>query len=244
MVKGLRKQVVTVGVIVIVIGLLLAVFGTRTYEVPYTEIETYEDQHSSIIADESRTISAYDYYAYYRDFDEGEKLKIEFSASRTVSIWLETETEYYRFENSESHSGVWAELDITSVESTITIPHDDTYYLVIFNESTSSSASYDLTVTEYWTTTETREVTRYRTEYDYTLNYIGVVILFAGVIMAIAGAFVKPSEIEEEEEEEETDLDIESLEIMEKVPSEIFCPSCGEQIEAGTTFCPHCGSQL
>ena len=73
--------------------------------------------------------------------------------------------------------------------------------------------------------------------------------------MAIAGAFVKPSKIEEEEEipaslptattpTSEHEGDIGLLEILEDAPAEIICPSCGSQVETGTTFCPHCGSQL
>ncbi len=73
--------------------------------------------------------------------------------------------------------------------------------------------------------------------------------------MAIAGALIKPSEIEEEDEiraplptaitpTSEPESDIELLEILEDAPAEIVCPSCGSQVETGTTFCPHCGSQL
>jgi hypothetical protein len=249
----MKKPLFVIGVIVLTVGILLAAFGTR--QVAYTDFEDYEEQHSAVITNESSTIPGNDYYAYYRDFDEGEKLKIEFSAVSDLSIWVENYDEYYKFRNSQSHSSIWSALDVTSAEETVTIPYDDYFYIVILNENTHS-VEYDLKVTEYWTSLETREVTKYRA--DYTLNFVGVAIVFAGVILTVAGAVTKPSEFEDYEEDEElstlqptpiiatsdTDDDIELLEITEKVPSEIICPNCASEIDAESTYCPHCGSQL
>ena len=249
----MKKPLFVIGVIVLSVGIILAAFGTR--QVPYTDYETYEEQNSSVIANESSKISSNDYYAYYRDFDAGQNLKIEFSAVSDLSIWVENEDEYYKFTNSQSHSGIWAALDVTSAEATVTIPNDDYYYVVILNENTHS-VEYELKVTEYWTSLETREVTKYRA--DYTLNFVGVAIVFAGVILTVVGAVTKPLEIEDYEDDGElstmqptpitstadTDGETELLEIIEKVPSEIICPNCASEIDAGTTFCPHCGSQL
>jgi hypothetical protein len=221
----------------------------------YTDFETYEEQNSAVIANESRTISNNDYYAYYRDFEKGEQLELEFTAASDLSIWVETDTEYYKFTSSQSHSGIWAALDVKSAEATVTIPDDDVYYIVVYNEKTHS-VNYDLKVTEHWTTLETREITRYRA--DYTLNYVGVAIVFAGVILTVVGAVTKPLELEDYEDDEElstlqtkpitptseTDSETELLEDIEEVPSEIICPNCASEVDAGNAFCPDCGSQL
>jgi hypothetical protein len=249
----LKKPLFVIGVVVLSVGILLAAFGTR--QVPYTDYETYEEQNSAIIANESRTISNNDYYAYYRDFDAEEQLKIEFSSVSDLSIWVETEDEYYKFTSSQSHSGIWAALDVTSAEATVTIPSDDVYYIVVYNENTHS-VNYDLKITEYWTSLETREVTKYRA--DYTLNFVGVAIVFAGVILTVVGAVTKPLELEDYEEDEEISTlqptpiittsdangETEILEVIEEVPSEIICPNCASEIDAGTAYCPHCGSEL
>jgi len=58
----LKKPLFVIGVIVLSVGILLAAFGTR--QVPYTDYETYEEQNSSVIANESSKISSNDYYAY------------------------------------------------------------------------------------------------------------------------------------------------------------------------------------
>ncbi len=251
--KRVKKPLFVIGVVVLTVGILLAAFGTR--QVPYTDYETYSAQNSTVIVNEASKISNNDYYAYYRDFDAGEQLKIEFSAVSDLSIWVENEDEYYKFTSSQSHSGIWAALDVTSAEATVTIPNDDYYYVVILNENTHS-VEYDLKVTEYWTSLETREIIRYRP--DYTLNFVGVAIVFAGVILTVVGAVTKPSDLEDYEDDEElstlqptpiittadTDGETELLEVMEKVPSEIICPNCASEIDAETTFCPYCGSKL
>jgi hypothetical protein len=246
---GLKKPLFVIGVIVLSIGILLAAFGTR--QVAYTDYETYEELNSQVITNESNKVSPEDYYAYYRDFDAGQQLKIEFSSASDVSIWIENDDEYYKFTSSQSHTSIWAELDVTSAEETVFIPEDDYYYIVIYNENTHS-VEYDLKVTEYWTSLETREVTKYRA--DYTLNFVGVAIVFAGVILTVAGAVSKPSEFEVDEElsslqpeaasTSDSDDEIELLEITEKIPLEIICPNCASEIDAELTYCPHCGSQL
>lgn len=235
----MRKEITVVGVIILVFGLVLAAAGTR--QIPYTAYETFEQEHSSQISDESRTISAYNWYAYYRDFDAGEKLKIEFSSSSAVSIWLETDTEYNKFTSYESHTAIWIKNDITSVSETVTLPNDDIYYLVVYNDD-STSVSYDITVTEYWYTTETREVTRYRS--DYTLNYVGIVILLAGIVVAVVGATRKAVEKEAPlpTPVEPAPVTPTPEPIIEPKPE--FCPSCGSEVPAGTEFCPHCGSAV
>jgi len=249
----LKKPLFVIGVVVLTVGILLAAFGTR--QVSYTDYETYEAQNSAVIANASSTISGNDYYAYYGDFDAGQKLKIEFSAVSDLSIWVENEDEYYKFTSSQSHSGIWAALDVTSTEETVTIPNDDYYYIVIYNENTHS-VEYDLKVTEYWASLETREVTKYRA--DYTLNFVGVAIVFAGVILTLVGAVTKPLEIEDYEDDNEletmrptpiistadTDGETELLEVIENVPSEIICPNCASEIDAETIFCPFCGFKL
>ncbi|MFX1519374.1 MAG: zinc ribbon domain-containing protein [Promethearchaeota archaeon] len=235
----MRREIVVVGVIILVLGLGLAAFGTR--QIPYTTYETVEQQNSSAILDEARTISASDYYAYYRDFDAGEKLRIDFSADRTVSIWLETENEYNKFTAYESHDAVWVKTDITSVDETVTIPNDDVYYVVVFNEY-SYSVNYDITVTEYWFTTEKQEVTRYRA--DYTLNYVGIGIIFIGVIVAIVGATRKEVEKEVPTAVPVTPTLVEPAPELVPKPTPEFCPSCGSEVPPGTEFCPHCGSAV
>ena len=236
----MRKEIAAVGVIILVFGLVLAAAGTR--QIPYTTYETVEQEHSSLIMDESRTISAYDWYAYYRDFDAGEKLRIDFSTDKAVSIWLETDTEYNKFTNFESHTAIWVKNDITSVGETVTLPNDDIYYLVVYNDD-STSVSYDITVIEYWYTTETQEVTRYRP--DYTLNYVGIGILFVGIVVAIVGATRK--EVEKEVPTPPvpvTPTPVEPAPELVPEPTPEFCPSCGSEVPPGTEFCPHCGSAV
>jgi len=235
----MRKEIAVVGVIILVFGLVLAAAGTR--QIPYTTYETVEQEHSSQIMDESRTISANNWYAYYRDFDAGEKLRIDFSSSSTVSIWLETDTEYNKFTSYESHTAVWVQNDVTSVYETVTLPNDDIYYIVVYNDG-STSVSYDITVTEYWYTTETQEVTRYRA--DYTLNYVGFGIIFIGIVVAIVGATRKEVEKEVPTTVPVTPTPVEPVSEPVSEPTPEFCPSCGSEVPTDTDFCPHCGSAV
>ncbi|MHA2062051.1 MAG: zinc ribbon domain-containing protein [Candidatus Sifarchaeia archaeon] len=228
----MRKEIAVVGVIILVLGLVLAAAGTRT---TYQSVEYTEN-----LLDTSATVPSNFYQYWYGTFEAGDKVSGSIQTTEPANFFIFSEDQFSSWQTTYSYSldapSVVTRLNSQSMAFSVTIQSTDTYYLVVYNDGLTSCEITSIKVDRaYYETVERR---------DYTLNMIGGIMAIVGLVVVAVGATRKEvgKEAPLPTPLEPAPITPTPEPIIEPKPG--FCPSCGSEVPADTEFCPHCGSAI
>jgi len=172
----MRKEIAVVGVIILVLGLVLAAAGTRT---TYQSVEYTEN-----LLDTSATIPSNFYQYWFGTFDAGDKVSGSIQTTEPVNFFIFSEDQFSSWQTTYSYSldapSVVTRLNSQSMAFSVTIQSTDTYYLVVYNDGLTSCEVTSIVIDRaYYETVERR---------DYTLNMIGGIMAIVGLVVVAVGA--------------------------------------------------------
>ncbi len=249
----MRKEIIVVGIVILLFGGVLAVFGAIPYEVEYTGTEQYteevtETMTETLISVSDKDLEARHYQYSTRTIDGDSDIYGDFDSNIDLDVYVFTNDQFNDFRDGKSTSAVISRKQTSSAAFSLHVGSDKTYVFVVYNYHYFDDAVYDFEVTREWEETreETREreVTRYRTEYSYTLNFIGMFLIPVGIVVAIVGAVVKPPKEKEIISPVATVTPIAQEPIEEPKPTVIDCSGCGYPIHVSNEYCPFCGTKI
>lgn len=164
----MRKKIVVGGVIVLVVGALLFVYG---FFFPPRET----------IVDTAETIDIGHYYGYWFEVPIGMSIRSEYATSDDVEFYVLDSDNFELFDAGESCDEIYYSVGESQVH-TFHAPKDDTYYVLLCNLGDNNvSASLKIT----------REVSWARFIY-----FGGIGLSAIGFIGLIAGLLLKPKMVE------------------------------------------------
>jgi hypothetical protein len=230
----MRKEITVAGVIILVVGLVLAVAGTRT---TYQSVEYTE----TLIDSSYSSLSPYYYIYWYDTLEAGDKVSGSIETTQPVNFYIFTNDQFNDWLTTYSYSpsapSIVTRTNSQSMVFSVTISVTDTYYLVVDNYYGYTGCTINSIKVDriYYETVERR---------DYTLNMIGGVLAIVGIVVAAVGATRKKVE-----KEAPLPTPLEPAPILPTQeptvePEPVFCPSCGSEVPPSTEFCPHCGAAV
>ena len=178
----MNKSVVGIGVFLLIIGIVLTVLPL--IYVPQTTTEAYDDPKSSVVFDQPFDVppSTTTHTAY---LDENDTINIQFEVTSGGNLDI----------NFRLNDGSTTYLDytrITSLDEDFTVPISSNYNFVFDNSfSTFTSKGVDVSITKQWTEIAYRDVTEELPLLPFEVLYVGIVLTFIGVGVAIFGAVKK-----------------------------------------------------
>ena len=178
----MRKSVVGIGVFLLILGVVLTVLPL--IYVPQTTTEAYDDPKSSVVFDQPFDVppSTITHIAY---LDENDTINIQFEVTSGGNLDI----------NFRLNDGSITYLDttrITSMNETFTVPISANYNFVYDNSFSSfTSKGLDVSITKQWTEIAFRDVTEELPLLPFEVIYVGLVLTFVGVGVAIFGAIKK-----------------------------------------------------
>ena len=181
----MNKSIVGIGVFLLIVGIVLTVLPL--IHVPQTTTEAYDDPKSSIVFNQPFDVppSTTTHIAY---LDESDTINIQFEVVSGGNLDItfrlnDGSTTYLEFGR------------ITSIDEDFTAPISSNYNFVYDNSfSTFTTKGIDVLVTKQWTEIAYRDVTEDLPILPFEVLYVGLILTFVGVGVAIFGAVKKPTD--------------------------------------------------
>jgi len=191
----MKKSLIGLGIFLLIVGIV--VMACSLISVQYTTTKPVEVEKSDYWLRESFVVPAGTHTARYGSLSAGTRMriyvKVTSGGNLDVNFHVMDETNYWKWRAGESASTSITRSRITTFDDYWTVSSSETWYFVFDNSfSWITSKGVTCEITHYWTETEYKQVTEYRTLISSEYSYIGVILLLVGIAVLISGIVSTP----------------------------------------------------